>query len=95
MKLECLNEVFEGVSILPRACLRNGEKLSGKECFAGLTSISETGLTPLHGGSQRLFGAFVGRLHALLIEKTEETVEMLANRVGEIGDVSEGVKQIV
>ena len=70
MKLERLGEVFEGVSILPRACLGNGAKPGGGEC-TGLAWISETSLTPLHGGAQRPFGAVVGRLHPLLVEKTE------------------------
>src|SRR5450756_1535275 len=87
MELERLSEVVESVSFLQGARLRNGEKPSGSE-RTGVASISETGLTPLYGDSQRPFHAVVGRLNAMLVDKTEETVEVLANRVGEIGDVT-------
>ena len=70
MELERLSEVAESVSFLLGASLRNGEKPCGSE-RTSITSISETGFTPLDGDSQRPFHDVVGRLYAQFVDETE------------------------
>ena len=70
MKWDGLSEIFESVTVLTGAGLRNGEKPGSGE-RTRRASVAETGLAPLHGGSQRPFRAVVGRLHTWLVKKTE------------------------
>ena len=84
---DCFGQEAEGIALLLTAGLSNGQQACGSN-GARLASISETGFTPLHSCTQRLFGAIVGWLYAFFLEEAKEPVRVLAEEVCHVGNFS-------
>ena len=75
----------ESIALLLTTGLSNGQQACSSN-RASLASISEAGLSPLHCGTQRLFGAIIGRLDAFFLEEAKEPVGVLAEEICHVGN---------
>ncbi len=66
MSVERINEELERFSLLQNACSGGGEE-SCSEQFSFLRSVSETDLSPLHGGTDSPLGRIVGRFNSFVL----------------------------